>query len=120
MSEFNENEKRFTRSSIKIITNLILVLVVIVILILFNFFILDDFSNGQRNLIWWISKFLTGLGTFLIMIGLANPTEESLKMKNESYRKKIKSLDEHYNLVMQNGESEIISQFLLNINKKSK
>lgn len=121
MDELNSNEKRFTRSSIKILTNLILVLVVIVILILFNFFILDDLTNGSpRDLVWWVGKILTGLGTFLVMIGLSNSTEESLKMKNGSFVQKIKSLDDHYTRVMEHGESEWINLYLVNTNKKSK
>lgn len=114
------NEKRFARSSIKLTTNLVLVLVVIVALLLFNFFVLDDLGGNGKDAKWWIYKALTGLGTFLVMIGLANSTEESLKIRNKTFVDKCDALDDHYAKVLKNGEGDYIDLYLLNVNKRSK
>lgn len=117
MSEDN----RKTKATMKVVVNVIVIVLVALALMLFNLFVLDDISGGvQKDAKYWVIKIITGVATLLLMFSAANITEESLKRRNKDYSARLLSLDEHYLLIMQNGENEQIEQYIQNLNVRAR
>ena len=88
-------ETKLISSSMKIILNTTIAFVVAAALLLLNFFVIDGINAGDtHSLAYWIRKILTAMGTFMVMISIANVTEESRKRKDKSYCDRLDSLDE--------------------------
>lgn len=115
------DDSRKTKTTIKVVVNVIIVVLVAFALMLFNLFVLDDITGGiQKDVKYWIIKIITGGATLLLMFSTANITEESLKRRNKDYSTRLLSLDDHYQKIMLNGENEQIEQFIQNLNIKAK
>lgn len=119
MSKNNE-ETRMVSSNIKISINVIIAMIVTVAFLLFQFFVLDDVMAKARDLTYWIGKIISGLATFMIMISLANTTEESRKKRDKEFNNKLDSLDSHYTQVFEHGEIDNLEIFVQNINIATK
>lgn len=114
-------ENRQTKTTMKVVVNVIVVVLVAVALMLFNLFVLDDISGGvQKDVKYWVIKIITGVATLLLMFSTANITEESLKRRSKDYSARLISLDDHYQKIMQNGENEQIELYIQNLNIKTK
>lgn len=116
-----DKETKYIVSSMKITLNVLIVLVVSAVLILFNFFVIDGVGEGKaHDLAYWMKKVMTAVGTFLIMIGTANITEESLKRKNKSYNDRLKALDNNYQEVNAEALTERLDFYILQKNIHAK
>lgn len=126
MSEKNEtqssnNSRRYTLSSVRTTINVIIVVCVSVVFLLVGIFVLDGVNGKIENTVaYWTQKVLSGVGSLMILFACANITEEALKRKNAYYSQRIRSLDEHYTLIMNNGETAQIELYLTNKNKRNK
>lgn len=120
MANNNREEQREVSSNVKISINVIIALVVTVAFLLFQFFVLDDIIAKARTTSYWISKVLSGLATFTIMISLANTTEESRKKRDKEFHSKLDALDTHYNTVFSKGEIDNLETFVFNMNVANK
>ncbi len=121
MPEIDKDRQRTFISSTKSIINIAIVVCVSIAFLLVGMFVLDG-DNGalQTDKSYWMQKFLSGLGSLLIMFSCANIAEETLKKRSQPFAEKIERLDEHYATVMQNGEVEALELFLTNKNKRNK
>lgn len=116
-----DKETKYIVSSMKITLNVLIVLVVSAVLLLFNFFVIDGVGDGKaHDLAYWMKKVMTAVGTFLIMIGTANITEESLKRKNKSYNDRLKALDNNYQDVNEKALTERLDFYILQKNIHAK
>lgn len=120
MANNNREEQREVSSNVKISINVIIALVVTTAFLLFQFFVLDDIIAKARTTSYWISKALSGLATFTIMISLANTTEESRKKRDKEFHSKLDALDTHYNTVFGKGEIDNLETFVFNMNVANK
>lgn len=115
------SDKRQTKTTMKVVVNIVVIVLVALALMLFNIFVLDDISAGvQKDVKYWVIKIITGVATLLLMFSTANITEESLKCRSKDYSDRIKCLDDHYQKIMNNGENEQIELFIQNLNVKAK
>ena len=114
-------ESKYIASSMKMTLNVIIALIVAAILLLLNFFVIDGIKAGEvHSVAYWIKKVLTALGTFIIMISIANTTEESRKRKDKSFKDRLDALDDNYQLINQNALVERIEFYILQKNIKAK
>lgn len=116
----NNEETRIVSSNIKISINVIIAMIVTVAFLLFQFFVLDDVMAKARDLTYWVGKIISGLATFMIMLSLANTTEESRKKKDKEFNNKLDSLDSHYSQVFEHGEIDNLETFVFNMNVATK
>lgn len=114
-------ETRYIASSLKMSLNVIIATVVAAALLLLNFFVIDGINAGEvHNLAYWIKKILTALGTFTIMISIANTTEESRKRKDSAYGERLSALDGHYQNLNARALVERMEFYILQKNIKAK
>ena len=114
-------ETRYIASSLKMSLNVIIATVVAAALLLLNFFVIDGINAGEvHNLAYWIKKILTALGTFTIMISIANTTEESRKRKDSAYGARLSALDDHYQNLNARALVERMEFYILQKNIKAK
>ena len=114
-------ETKYIASSVKMSLNVIIATVVAAAMILLNFFVIDGINaGGTHSVAYWIKKILGALGTFTIMISIANTTEESRKRKDPAYGDRIDSLDTFYQYVNNNALTERVEFYILQKNIKAK
>lgn len=114
-------ETRYIASSLKMSLNVIIATVVSAALLLLNFFVIDGINAGEvHNVAYWIRKILTALGTFTIMISIANTTEESRKRKDSAYGARLSALDDHYQNLNARALVERMEFYILQKNIKAK
>lgn len=115
-------ESRYTMSFIKTSLNVTIAIAIAVALLLVNFFVIDGIGgqNEVHDVAYWLNKILTAVGTFLIMIAIANVTEDARKRKDKSFGDRLKAIDEHYLYINENSLTEEIEFYILqkNINAK--
>lgn len=118
---YDKDERRSLTSTLKTSINIIIMIAVAVSFLLIGMFVLDGIGGGvQTDSAYWIQKFLSGAGSLMIMFACANVVEEALKKRSTQYHQRLTSLDEHYTLVMRNGETSALDMYLTNKNKRNK
>ncbi len=114
-------ETRYLASSMKMSLNVIIATVVAAALLLLNFFVIDGINAGEvHSVAYWIKKVLTALGTFTIMISIANTTEESRKRKDTAYGERLSALDTQYQELNNRALVERMEFYILQKNIKAK
>lgn len=117
----DEEIKHQEKSTIKIAINALLTAVVAVAFLLMQLFVIDDLTGSVKTgASWWLFKAISGIATFTLMISTANITEEARHKKDIDFNKRLNALDEHYQIVNKNYETEKLETYLENINKANK
>lgn len=115
-------ESRYTMNVVKTSLNVTIAFVGAVALLLVNFFVIDGIGGqGEvHDVAYWLNKILTAVGTFLIMLSIANVTEDTRKRKDKCFGDRLKAIDEHYLYINENSLTEEIEYYILqkNINAK--
>ncbi len=109
-------------SNIKISMNAVISTAVAIVFMLIGIFAIDRFDvmGADNGAEYWIGKVLNAVATFVIMIAVGNLCEESRKKRDKNYIDRVKAIGQNYQLLMQNGESAQMEQFLHNINRANK
>ena len=115
-------DNRYVFSSIRISLNVIITIVVAGALLLVNFFVVDGIGGAGRphDFAYWIEKILGALGTFMIMISVANVTEDARKRKDNDFADRIKAIDTHYKFINENSLTEDMEYYILQKNITAK
>lgn len=116
-----DDGKRLTKSNIKTVTSAVLAATVMTVFLLVGIFVIDKFTvSAQTSAEYWTEKGLAGLATFLIMLSVANVCEEQGKKRDKDYTARMTSIDEHYRMILQNGEVDDLERYITNINRANK
>lgn len=115
-------DDKYVFSALRISLNAIITLFVALVLLLINFFVIDgiDGAGEPHDTAYWIEKILGAVGTFLIMISVANITEDARKRRDKDYEKRTKAIDENYLYINENSLTEDIEFYILQKNITAK
>src|SRR5574344_2110609 len=112
--------KRTVMSGSKILISFVISLVITLVLVLSSFFLFGWIALILADKTFWIQKLIMALATFCLMIAISNIAEELAAKKDKSLAERLTDLDDHYQTLMQNYETDKIEIFLTNINKANK
>lgn len=127
MSETDENvkvttaeNKRTVMSGSKIFINFVISLVIMLALVLSSFFLFGGLAVKLADKSFWTQKIIMSIATFCLMISISNIAEELAARKDMSLTERLAALDEHYQKLMQNYETDKLEVFITNVNKANK
>lgn len=108
-------------SAVKIAVSSFIAAAVAAVFVLIGIFVIDRFNaTAQTGLEYWTEKILTGVATFSLMLATANICEETRKRRDTNYGERMRSIDEHYKTVLENGEVDDLEEFITNVNIANK
>ena len=115
-------DDKYVFSALRISLNAVITLVVAVVLLLINFFVIDgiDGAGKPHDTAYWIEKILGAVGTFLIMISVANITEDARKKRDKDYADRTEAIDKNYLYINENSLTEDIEFYILQKNITAK
>lgn len=115
-------EGRYTLSVVRMSLNVAIALVGAVALLIVNFFVIDGIGGqGEpHDVAYWLDKVLTSVGTFLIMIAIANVTEDALKRKSKDFNNRLKAIDDNYLAINEASQTEDVEFYILQKNITAK
>lgn len=117
-----KKDDRHVFSSVRIALNTTLTVAVAAVLLLVNFFVIDNIGGGGQphDAAYWIEKILGALGTFLIMISVANISEDARKRKDKAFEERIEAIDNHYKYINEQSLTEDMEYYILQKNITAK
>lgn len=115
-----DDKKNKTFSTAKIAINIVVTILVMAGLVLTSFFVLNDFNINLAGKEFWTQKIILAILTFLIMLSVANVTEEKLKKGDTEYTEKLNNLSTQFTATLANGNKDNLMLLIELKNKKKK
>lgn len=89
-------------------------------LILTNFFIFNGVEAEVSSKAFWIQKSIMAVATFMLMVSIANVTENVMLVKDNDLIDRLNALNSHYQMIMKNSETADFETYIENLNKANK